>query len=171
MILLDFILLTPLIFGIIRGLFNGLVKELLSIAAVIIGIFLAYNYTEKVESILSTYINLEGASLTVLSYLLIFGFVLLISFALSFIVTKFLQALSLGILNRIFGGVFGFGKALLVVLVIINLIHPYIESSTELVTTTSQSQVYQALMYFNTAFKDVFTNDLSPTLPGQSMAY
>ena len=163
-------MLTPLIFGLVRGLFNGLVKELLSIAAVIIGIFLAYNYTEKVESILTTYINLQGASLTALAYLLIFGFVLLIAFALSFIITKFLQALSLGILNRIFGGVFGFGKALLIVLVIINLIHPYIASSNKLVTTTSQSQVYQALISFNTTFKDVFTNDLSPTLPGQNMA-
>ncbi len=159
MILLDFILLAPLIFGLIRGLFNGLIKELVSIAAVIIGIFLAYKYAEDVAAFLSSYIDADGAGVTVMAYLLIFGLVLLIAFALSFILTKVLQAMSLGLLNRLLGGVFGFGKSLLILLVIVNLTSPYISSSAELSASSSKSKVYQALVKTETNIESLISND------------
>ena len=160
MILLDFILLAPLIFGLVRGLFNGLIKELVSIAAVIIGVFLAYKYADKVELFLSNYINQDGAALTIIAYLLIFGVVLLIAFALSFLLTKLLQAMSLGLFNRLLGGVFGLGKSLLILLVFINLVHPYVSSSEELAAATSGSQVYQILTHMNSYLEIIIPKDI-----------
>ncbi len=162
MILLDFILLAPLLFGLVRGLFNGLIKELVSIAAVIIGIFLAFQYAEEVEIFLSKYIDQDGTGLTILAYLLIFGVVMLIAFALSFLLTKILQAMSLGLVNRILGGVFGFGKSLLILLVIINLIDPFISTSEEFATKTSKSQVYQSLLAIDTHVETWLPPDQRP---------
>lgn len=156
MVLLDFILLAPLVFGLIRGLFNGLVKELVSIAAIVLGIFLAYHYSEPVETYLSKHIEDSIIGLRALSYLLIFGTVLIASFALSFLLTKILQMLALGLLNRVLGGVFGLLKSLLIVLVILHLIQPYINVSFK--ESTNDSMVYAFLNTWSSTAGEWLTN-------------
>lgn len=129
MSLLDVLLLLPLALGLIRGLFNGLIRELISIVAIFLAIFLAYHYSGEVETLLQEYIHQDGVALKIISYLLIFGAVMLLAFALSFILTKLLQIMALGLLNRVLGGAFGLLKSLLILLILIHLFQPYIHSS------------------------------------------
>ncbi len=161
MVLLDFILLTPLVFGLIRGFFNGLVKELVSIIAVIIGIYAAYTYASDLKAILAKYMQQDDTVLSILAYLIILGLVLIAAFALSYLLTKMLQALSLGIINRIMGGLFGFGKSLLILLVIINVISPFITKTQDLQSILSESLVYQKLNQANDALGSLMPTHLT----------
>lgn len=145
MVLLDFVLLVPLIYGLIKGLFNGLITELVSIVAVLLGVFFAHHYAKDAEQILSHYVQQDGIGLSILSYMLIFSVVMIAAFAFSFLLTKVLQAMALGLLNRFLGGIFGLLKSFIVMLMLVYLFQPYIIRSTDLRESSAKSTVYNTL--------------------------
>ncbi len=125
---LDLILLTPIVFGLGRGLYKGLINELASLISLALGVFLAYQYSDLLFQLLSQYIDEAGKGIMLLSYALIFIassiLVLLIAKAL----TKLLKLVALGLMNRILGGIFGALKFLLILLILIHISHPFLES-------------------------------------------
>lgn len=147
MVPLDFILLAPLLFGIIRGFFNGLIKEIVSLIAIILGVFIAFKYAKGVQNILANYITAEELTLSITAYLLIFAAVMLIAFSLSFLITKILQAMALGLLNRFLGALFGLAKSALILLVLVNSINPYLQATAK--ESVDRSKVYQIFVSFD----------------------
>ncbi len=145
MSLIDILLLLPLVIGLVRGLWKGLVHELMSLVALFVGIFLAYHYSDEAGLFLQQYIGTDGVALRILAYLLIFGGVMIAAFALSFLLTKALQFMALGMLNRALGGLFGASKALLIMLVLIYLLNPYIHSSENWAQGFEESSVYNQM--------------------------
>ncbi|MGB0176365.1 MAG: CvpA family protein [Owenweeksia sp.] len=124
--LLDFLILTPLVFGLARGLYKGFVNELASLIALIGGILIAHAFADDVFVILSKYVEEAGAGIRILSYVLVFTAVVIIVFVLSRALTKMLGFLALGLVNRILGGLFGFSKMLIILLILTHFMHPFL---------------------------------------------
>lgn len=142
---IDILLLLPLVYGLLRGLMRGLIKELASLAALIIGIFLAYHYSEDVEIFLAKYIENGEPWLQILSYVLIFAGVAIILYILSSFITKMINFMALGLVNRILGAAFGVAKILLIMLLLIFLLKPYIADIREKNEAWKNSIVYSEL--------------------------
>ena len=111
---LDIIIAVPLLYGLIKGFSNGLIKEVTSLLALFIGVYVAINFSEFLEP---KFIDiLDGYQEFV--PLLAFGVLFLVSVlcikSLGFIVDKLTKALALGIFSRLFGGVFGFLKVVVI---------------------------------------------------------
>ena len=124
--LLDFIILTPLIFALGRGIYKGLINELASLIALFLGIFIAYKYAEKLDSFILSYLEDPGQWSLIVSYALIFIAVFFGVMLLSRMLTQIAGILALGIINRLLGGVFGFLKMLVILLILIHLTYPII---------------------------------------------
>lgn len=144
--LVDFILLLPPLLGLVRGFIKGLIHEVVSLVAVILAIFLAFQYSGDVATWLSEYVPTDQEFvLTILAYIAIFGAVMIVAFLFSFILTKILQVMALGIINRILGAIFGSLKAVLVLMLLIHLFEPLITSSEEWSERFEKSTVYDYL--------------------------
>lgn len=109
---LDIMLLVVLILTAIIGIFKGLVKQVIGLVAVIAGLVLASLYYEGAAGLFETFIKNTLLS-NFLGFLLIFVAVLVAGAILGHLITKAIKG-PLAFANRLFGGVFGAVKGLLI---------------------------------------------------------
>lgn len=115
----DIMLLIFLGYGFIRGLFKGLFVEVASLLALILGIYGAIHFSEFTGNYLHELLNWNKKYITIASFILTFlAIVIAISLAGKFL-TKLADFASLGLLNKFFGGIFGFLKMALIVSVLL----------------------------------------------------
>lgn len=107
-------------FFVFKGILKGLIAEVLGMASVILSIAVAFLYFESFSKILNDYLSfipyylLPLVSLILLMALVYFSGILAIK-----LLTKMVDSLSLGWVNRILGGMVGFLKGALFVSLII----------------------------------------------------
>lgn len=106
-----------LVFFVIVGLFRGSVREVTSIVALVGGIYLACLYYEPFAAIFSAFIK-TGYIRNLLSFLLLFGIVVLGVTLIGNALRAFLKLVMLGMMDRLLGGVIGAVKAVLVIFVL-----------------------------------------------------
>ena len=122
---IDIVLLILLAWGLIQGLRNGLVHEVASLAALILGIWGAIKFSDLTASWLIDQFNFTGKYLHLVAFAITFvGIVVAVHFVAK-VVDKLVKAVALGWINRLFGAAFGLIKIALIVsvlLVIVNTI-------------------------------------------------
>ena len=130
--LFDISIITILIYGLVRGVFRGLVREISSIVGVLGGFYAAYTYYPQVAKSLSPWIS-NPSYLNILSYLLIFSGVVLVVGILAVIIKYLLNIAYLGWVDRICGALFGLLKGALVVCVIFIVLTAFLPKGAPLV--------------------------------------
>ena len=112
---LDIILLLPIGLGFVFGLFKGLIKEITSLAAIVLGIYGAKLLAPFVTRLLISSFHFTEKTALPMSYLVLFAGIAigLLIFAKS--LEKIFDYMSLGGLNKLFGGIFGALKYALIV--------------------------------------------------------
>ena len=120
---LDVIILFPLLIGLIRGLMKGLIGEVFSIAAVILGLVGAKMWSAQFASWLLLQFEWPEAVCIVIAYALLFLGIALALNIVAHLLAKLFQKISLGWLNRLAGGIFGIAKWGLVILVVVFGLH------------------------------------------------
>ncbi len=120
--IIDIVILVVLAVLSIRGLFQGLIRELLAIAAIVVGIILARTQTDALTAFLSEYTSIRFNLLRLISL----GLLFLLGYTgvklLEGIFNSFIKALRLSGLNRITGVVLGFIEGALIVLIVDQLL-------------------------------------------------
>jgi len=118
---IDLILLAPIAFGIIYGLYRGFFKELVSVGCVIVGIYLSRYFGVFIAEILSKMFSIPLHIAKAISCFVIFvGAVIGLNISAK-IITKVFSATGFGWLSRLAGGAFGGVKFLLIVSIMLNL--------------------------------------------------
>jgi len=111
---LDLIITGPLLYGLIKGFSNGLIKEVAALVALVAGVYVAINFSEylkpKVVAVLGGYEEF----VSIIAFGVLFIVSVLCIKTLGFVIDKLTKALALGIISRVFGGVFGLLKVLVV---------------------------------------------------------
>ena len=120
---LDIIILLPLLIGLVRGLMRGLVVELTSIAAIALGYVGARMWGAVLTTWLTQQFEWPEAVCLVLAYAVLFIGIALVLHLLAKLISKLFQKISLGWLNRLFGGIFGMAKWAVIILGIILCVH------------------------------------------------
>lgn len=146
--------------GFVFGLFKGLVRELASLAAIVLGIYGAKLFSSLLVPL---FINVLGVSEKVaqpLSYVVLFVAIAVALLVLARTVDKVFDAVSLGGLNKFLGGLFGALKYALVISVLINVFEP-LNQKFRFMTEEKQftSVTYQPLL------------NLAPELWEEAMQY
>ena len=147
---LDLILIFPLIWAGFRGFKNGLITEVVSIAALVGGIYLALHYTDSIAQ----YIHNDAAQL--IACALIFGGVLLGGY-LGGLLAKKITAIP-DLLDKILGIVLGVAKVLVLCSLLLiglkaidvknviltekvtenSLLYPYMEKSADFIISQQE---------------------------------
>ena len=122
---IDIVIIVVLAVGMVRGFINGLVKEVASLAALILGIWGAIRFSSFTAGKLYDYFDMSGKYVGIISFLITFGIIVIIIHFIGLLVDKLMQAVALGFINKLLGIVFGLFKSVLimsVVLVVLNAI-------------------------------------------------
>jgi len=115
----DIIIAALLIFGFIRGLLKGLFVEVASLVALIAGVYGAIHFSYFVGDLLVNYVSWDERYITIVSFAVTFAIIVLTIGLLGKLFTKIADFASLGLLNKLFGGLFGALKIGLILSVIL----------------------------------------------------
>ena len=107
---LDIILGALLVWGLWKGLKNGLFIELASIVALIAGIYGAIHFSYYAADYLGENINWEERYIKLTAFVATFILIVILVHFIAKLLTKIAQAALLGWLNRLAGGIFGLVK-------------------------------------------------------------
>ncbi|MBG7629451.1 MAG: CvpA family protein [Bacteroidetes bacterium] len=152
----DIILAALLVFGFVRGLLKGLFVEVASLVALIVGIYGAIHFSYFVSDLLVNYVSWEERYITIVSFAITFAIIVLVIGLLGKMFTKMADFASLGLLNKILGGVFGALK----IAVILSVILLVFSKLNDTIPFISEEQQEDAILY-----KPI--KNLAPTLfPG-----
>ena len=120
---IDIIIIIILILAMVRGFINGLVKEVFSLAALILGIWGAIRFSSFTAAKLYDYFDITGRYLGIIAFIITMLVIVVIIHLLGLLLHKLLEAVALGFINRLLGIVFGLLKSVLILSVIFSVLN------------------------------------------------
>ena len=151
--LLDIIILVLIGVGVIQGLMKGFLKQLAVIVGLIAGLLIARALFGAVAEQLITVLGTSITIAQILSFILIWVIVPLLCILVATVLTKAMDVIRLGWLNRLLGGLFGAIKVLLLVGLAIHVLE-YLDPKSELIGKTKKeaSVLYEPVREFTNMF-------------------
>lgn len=114
----DIIIAALLLFGFVRGLMKGLFVEVASLVALVAGVYGAIHFSYFIGDWLKDSVDWDEKYISLAAFAATFVVILLIISLAGKLLTKIADFASLGILNKLLGGVFGALKIGLILSVI-----------------------------------------------------
>jgi membrane protein required for colicin V production len=151
-------------YGLVRGLFRGLVKEVASIIGVLGGFYLAYSYYRNLGTHLGWMTSNESYQM-IIGFLVIFCGVLILVAGLAMMIKYLLKIAYLGWADRIGGLIFGGIKGILIISILFLMLTAFLPKDAGLmknsVLAPHISMVSEKLAkVVSTEMKDNFTTRL-----------
>lgn len=125
---IDIVLIIILIAAAVHGFIKGFFVEFASVAALVLGIWGAIEFSGIVREWLSDSLNWRPETIRLVAFILIFVVVVVIVHLIANLVEQFVKAIALGIFSRLAGAIFGVLKSAFI-LSILMLIVAKIEAS------------------------------------------
>lgn len=122
---LDIVLAIPLLWFMYKGFRNGLIIELASLAALVLGIFVALHFSFYAKEFLIDNFDIADNYLNIIAFAITFIIVAILVYLVGKIIHKLVSIVALGFLNRLAGGIFGLLKAALVLSVILYFLNGF----------------------------------------------
>lgn len=116
---IDIILVILLILAAVSGFKKGLVAELASLAALVLGIWGAFEFSDITADFLTENFHMGSKYLGVISFIVTFIVIVILVQIIGSVVHKLVEAAMLGFLNRLAGMVFGILKSALILSVLL----------------------------------------------------
>jgi membrane protein required for colicin V production len=120
---IDAIIVVILILSLVMGFINGLVKEMASLAALILGIWGAIKFSTFTAEKLYDYFDMTGKYVGIIAFLITFGIIVVFIHFIGILADKVVNAVSLGFVNRLLGIVFGLLKSVLIMSVFFSILN------------------------------------------------
>ena len=122
---LDIVISVSLLYGFFKGFSSGLIKEITGLLALVVGVYVAINFSSHLEPILESFFQKNHNLVPITSFILLFivGFFLIR--LVGYILDKFTKAVSLGLISKITGAIFGLSKVMVVLCFLATIIIEY----------------------------------------------
>ena len=111
---IDAAIVIILIISLVTGFINGLVKEVASLAALILGIWGAIKFSGFTAGKLYEWFDMSGQYVGIIAFIVTFGIIVVVIHFIGILANKLIDAVSLGFMNRLLGIVFGVFKSVLI---------------------------------------------------------
>lgn len=141
---IDIILGLLLLFAAINGFRKGLISELASLAALILGIWGAIEFSYITSDFLTENFNLDTEYLNIVSFIVTFIVIVILVHIVGNSVNKLIEVAQLGVLNKLVGLAFGILRSALVLSIIL-LVFDKIDEDVEILSqeAKTESRLYE----------------------------
>lgn len=148
---LDIIILTAIAASAVWGIFKGFVRQIVSILALLLGIWCAARFTASLSSVVKEWLSLEIAQQTlhIILFVAIFIVVMILAHFIGKGIESIIKLSMLGWLNRLMGFLFGAFKAIIILSVAVYAVE-YINGILDLIPSSylNGSEGYGFLKHF-----------------------
>ncbi|PID95010.1 MAG: colicin V production protein [Bacteroidetes bacterium] len=122
---LDIVILIPLLLFAFRGLKNGIIMEIFTLIALILGIWGALEFSFITEAYLIEQFQWNNKYLGIIALIITFTLVAVGVYLVGKIIQKLSHAVALGALDKLLGFLFGVMKGLLILALIAHIYHRF----------------------------------------------
>lgn len=112
--MLDLLILLPIGYFSYKGFMAGFVQEVLSIAGIILGVFVTFAYMQPVSTLFESFFSSPDTAAIVAGLSLFIGTIIIVQI-IGFLIRKILEVIKLNIINRLAGLCFGALKSAIVI--------------------------------------------------------
>jgi len=146
---IDIILIILLLLAAIGGYKNGFIAELASLAALVLGVWGAFEFSDITAEFLVDNFNWHWKHLNIVSFIITFIVIVILVHIVGSVVNKIVETALLGFLNRLAGLLFGILKSALILSVIL-VIFDRIDSDVNILSETrkQESKLYYPIRNF-----------------------
>jgi len=139
---IDIAMIVILALSMVMGFIHGLVKEVASLAALILGIWGAIKFSGFTAEKLYDYFDMTGQYVGVIAFIITFGIIVVIIHFIGIIADKIVDAVALGFVNRLLGIAFGLLKSVLIMSVFFSVMNAVNERKPFLPEDKIQSSMF-----------------------------
>lgn len=139
---IDAIIVIILILSMITGFINGFIKEVASLAALILGIWGAIRFSSFTAQKLYDFFDMTGQYVGVISFIITFGIIVVIIHFIGIVADNLIKTVSLGFLNRLLGIGFGLLKSVLIMSVLFVVLNSLNEKRRFLPEETIEESIF-----------------------------
>lgn len=163
----DIIIAALLLFGFIRGLMKGLFVEVASLVALIAGVYGAIHFSYFIADWLKDSVSWDEKYISLAAFAATFIVIIITISLLGKILTKIADFASLGIINKILGGVFGALKIGL----ILSVIFIFFGKMNDTIPFVNKENLEESILYTPvkkiapTIFPSIIKGDGEVTIP------
>jgi membrane protein required for colicin V production len=111
---LDIVIAIPLVYGLVKGFTNGLIKEITGLLGLLIGVYVAINFSSYLHPKFAQFLGGYEQFIPIISFATLFIVSVLMIKILGDGIDKLTKALALGFVSRILGAIFGFLKIVVI---------------------------------------------------------
>ena len=122
---LDIIITIPLVYGLIKGFSNGLIKEVTVLVSLLVGVYVAINFSLYLEPKVAGMLGGYKEFVSIIAFTILFLISVLCIKSIGFFFEKLAKALALGFISSFLGGVFGLLKVVVVFSFLLFIITDY----------------------------------------------
>lgn len=146
---IDIVLGLLLLFSAISGFKKGLIVELASLAALILGIWGAIEFSDVTTGFLVENFNWNADRLDIISFIITFIVIVVLVHIVGNVVNKLVETVMLGFVNKLAGLVFGILRAALVLSIIL-VVFDKIDEDVKILSdeTKTESRMYEPIRNF-----------------------
>jgi membrane protein required for colicin V production len=130
--LLDYIIIILMTFLIVRGILRGLIKEIFSLAGIVLGIWLAILFQPQATDFLRSYLP-DGKYLPLLSIAALFAAIFISSNIIGWTVKLLFEKAFLGWLDRALGACLAVAKGIVITYIAIVILTFFVPAKTPLI--------------------------------------
>ena len=159
---IDIVLALIMALGFYKGFKNGLLVEVASIIALIAGLYCAFHFSDFAAIYLADLLDWNENNLNIAAFVVTFLAVLVGVNLLGKLLTKIVQVLLLGMVNKLLGGAFGLLKSLIILGVLLVFLDQKVGLSGWISEETKESSLIYGIFYEIGAFvyHQLFENQL-----------
>ncbi len=143
MAIIDIVLASLLLFGLVRGFMKGLFVEVASLVALIAGVYGAIHFSDYAAGFLASKVDWDEKYIDIVAFAVTFVIIVLIIALAGKALTKLANFAALGILNKLLGGVFGVLKIGLILSIILIVF----ENMNDTIPFTDKEDLEDAVLY------------------------
>jgi membrane protein required for colicin V production len=140
---IDLLLAVPLLWGLVRGFMKGFIVSVSSLIALVLGVYGAILFSDRLGLHLQEAHGLEGPFMPAIAFSLVFLAIVVGVYFLGRAVQKVVHMAALGFFNKVAGALFGLLKAMLILSVIILLL----EKADEYLQVLPKEEMANSLLY------------------------
>ncbi len=161
---IDIILGIILVLSAINGFRKGLIAEVASLAALVLGIWGAIKFSYVTSEFLVENFNLQTEYLNIISFVVTFVVIVILVHVVGNVINKLVETVMLGFVNKLAGLVFGILRSALILSIILVVFHK-IDEDVHLLSEDikESSRMYEPIRSFAPSifpFIDVWEIDL-----------
>lgn len=143
MSVLDIVLIVLILFGLVRGLMNGLFVEIASVVALIAGVYGAIHFSHYAATFIGENSEWTENTIQIVAFASTFLIIVLAITLAGKALTKLASFAALGIVNKLLGALFGALKITLILSVVLNIF----DGMNSKIPMTDEKRIEDSVLY------------------------